>query len=450
MTIKLVNPPLFSTKGDLNVGQALTSVCADAFYRYYLLKGKEVHFASRAYNTQGKPLDAQMKYNGDLKNYQEKCKEKSQRQIQTIESSKSRINILSSFNEYLDFSEESRATSQSKFLELYNQGFLIRNQRKFYLNVKKVIESRNISKLLEEIRIKPETFRKTLEQLLHDAINPLPITKPRLFATPIPIYFCSNCPELYLTSNDKIPSDPRTVITECPNCGKQNKNEITDTLDPLFDLSVQGYSLDPINSPADIQICGRNIATRYIYYSLLTHAAIDNLPAFRSLFVHNILNDDSGRRLSNRNSNLTNITEINPKLHGDAIRYALFKAITFRDETSNLSQTFFDEGQKAVYRIGNLRKFFRTHDVPFSEIQIDEPAIQSFSELMENLELRKGFDMGQEYLVNLSKNIKEEHDSRTLGNFIEKARIYKSALFMIEPFMPEITQISKKELKIIY
>ena len=69
---------------------------------------------------------------------------------------------------------------------------------------------------------------------------------------------------------------------------------------------------------------------------------------------------------------------------------------------------------------------------------------------MENMSLRRGFDIGQEYLSSLSRDIKEEHDSRRLSNFSEKARRYKSALFMIEPFMPEITQKSKLELGIIY
>jgi valyl-tRNA synthetase len=450
MGIKLVSPPLSSSRGIFNIGQALTSVCADAFYRYYLIKSKKINFASRAYNAQGRPLDAQVDFNGDLKDYQERCKELAYKQIKIMETSKARINLLPSLNEYLDFSEESRTTSQLKFLELFTKGFLIRNQRKFYLDVQKVVESRDINKILEQIRIKPESFRKTLEQLLRDARNPLSITKSRLFATPIPIYFCSNCPELYSPQDNTIPFDPRTTLAECPKCSKQNKNEMTDTLDPLFDLSVQGYSLHPVDSPADIQICGRNMATRYIYYSFLTHAAMDNLPAFKNLFIHNILNDNTGIRLSNKNGNLTEIKNIASELHGDTIRYALFKAVTLRDETANLSQTFFEEGQKAVYRIGNLRKFFKTHKVSFAETQLDENNTQRFSELMENLELGRGFDIGQEYITNLSRSIKEEHDSRRLGNFSEKAIKYKSSLFMIEPFMPEITKKSKQELGITY
>ncbi len=445
MVIKLVSPPLFSARGNFNIGQALTSVCADAFYRHHIIKGEEVSFASKAYNSQGKPLDIQIEPNKSLEDHQEKCNEVSHSQIQRIEEAKLRINILDSSQEYLDFSEESRKTSKAKFLELFSQGFLIKNQRRFYLNVPKIIESRDIKGIVRQIKIKPESFRKTLEQLLHDAKDPLLITKPRLFATPIPFYFCSSCSEVYPSS-----SDPRTILAKCPKCGMKNKNEMTDTLDPLFDLSVQGYSLHPFNAPADIQICGRNMATRYIYYSLLTHAAIDNLPAFRNLFVHNILNDNSGRRLSNKNGNLTDIMDIPSELHGDAIRYALFKAITLNEGTANLSQTFFEEGQKAVYRVGNLRKFFKTHGVSFEGIHLDEDIVQHFLELMENMSLRRGFDIGQEYLSSLSRDIKEEHDSRRLSNFSEKARRYKSALFMIEPFMPEITQKSKLELGIVY
>jgi len=448
--MKIVSPPLFSTKGNLNIGQAMTSVCADAFYRYYLLQKKEVSYSSIAYNAQGKPMDMQVNFNGNLNHYQKKCIRLAQKSIQEMEEEKLRINILPSLEKYLDFSKVARETSQRKFLELLNQGFLIRDQRKFYLNTKKIIESRDIKRLLEEIKIKPRSFIKTLEQLLHDAINPLQITKSRLFATPIPIYFCSNCPETYLPKKEEVFYDPRITIAKCPSCNKENKNNVEDTLDPLFDLSVQGYSLSPYNSPTDIQICGRNMATRYIYYSFLTHAAIDNLPAFKNLVIHNILNDDSGKRLSNKNRNLININKINSNLHGDAIRYALFKSISFKDETVNLSQNFFREGQKAVYRIGNLRKFFKSHNISFTGVPFNDPPIKIFSKLMEDLELRKGFDFGQEYLSRLSKDIKMEHDSNNLGNFPEKAKKYKSAVFMIEPFMPEIIEKSKRKLNIKY
>lgn len=446
--VKIVSPPLFSTKGRLNIGQAMTSVCADAFYRFHLLKGEQVHYSSISYNAQGKPMDMQVSFDGNLGNYQEKCVEISNKLIQNMEEAKSRINILPSLERYLDFSEESRKISQDKFLNLFNKEFLIRDKRDFYLDVGKIIQTRDIERILNQIKIQPENFRKTLEQLLHDAITPLLITKHRLFATPIPLYFCPKCSETYPPR--EIPSDPRLASGTCPNCNEKNNNNVNDTLDPLFDLSVQSYSLNPNDSPADIQICGRNMATRYIYYSLLTHAAIDNLPAFKNLMIHNILNDDSGKRFSNQNKNLININEINPDIYSDAIRYALFKAISFKSEASNLSQNFFEDGQKAVYRIGNLRKFFKTHNVDFSEIPFNEQIIKTYFGLMEDLDLRRSFDFGQEYLSELSKDIKLEHDSKNLGNFPQKAIRYKTAILMAEPFMPEITKKSKEELNINY
>ena len=446
--IKIISPPLFLIKGELNIGQAMTCVYSDTLYRYYLLKNEEVHYSSMSYNTQGKPMEDLVSFNGNLSSYKEKCSETANILAQNMEETKLRINILPSPEKYLDFSEESKEVSQSKFLDLFNKGFLIRDKRDFYLDVEKIIKTRDVFGILSKIKIQPENFRKTLEQLLHDLRNPLLLTKPRLFSTPVPFYSCSNCSEIYLPR--EIPSDPRVVSEKCPKCDKENKNDVNYTLDPLFDLSVQSYSLRPYDFPADIQICGRNMATRYIYYSLLTHAAIDNVPPFKKLVIHNILNDDSGKRMSNKNKNLININEIDKDIHGDAIRYALFKAVSFKDETSNLSKIFFEEGQKAVYKVGNLKRFFKMHNVDFSEIPLNEQVIKKYFELMEGLELRKSFDFGQGYISELSKDIKFEHDSRDLGNFLQKAIRYKTAIFMIEPFMPEITKKSKEELNIKY
>ncbi len=51
--IKIINPPLFSAKGELNIGQAITSVCADAVYRYSVLTGEETDYI-RYFNTTNK------------------------------------------------------------------------------------------------------------------------------------------------------------------------------------------------------------------------------------------------------------------------------------------------------------------------------------------------------------------------------------------------------------
>lgn len=445
--MKIVNPPLFVAKRTLNIGQAMSSVCADAIYRYTLMTGKEADYSSMAYNAQGKPLDQRVDFKEDLDNYQKECILLANESIQNIEKYKSRINILQSPKTYLDFSESSHQVTQEKFLELLNNGFLIRDKKNFYLNVKKIKSLRDIQGILDEIKFKPENFRKTLEQLLHDITSPLQITKPRLFATSIPVYFCSNCSQIYPTKGFM---DTRKNALECPSCNKQNRNELTDTLDPLFNLSVQGYSLSPKESPADVQICGRNMATRYLYYSFLTHAAIDNRPAFKNLIVHNILNDDSGKRLSNQNQNMINIEDISKEFHGDAIRYALFKSLSFKDETVNLSNNLFKDGQKAVYKIGNLRKFFKSHNIDFKDISFNQNLFEHFSELMGNMELRKAFDLGQTYLNQLSLDIKKEHDSHSLNNFLEKAERYKTIIYMTESFMPEIAEKSKKELDIAY
>lgn len=446
--MKVINPPIFAAKDSLNLGQALTSLCTDALCRYYILRNKRVHYSSVSYNAQGKPLDDQVSFEGNLRQYQEKCETISRKHIHNIEKTKSRINILYSQEKYLDFSKESRKISQEKFLEIFNKGFLIKKGRDFYLDVDRVIKKRNIENYLKQIETQPKNFDKTLKQLLRDVRTPLQITKPRLFATPLPIYLCQNCSEVFIPK--KRVSDPRMRYSKCPKCNKKTKNDIKDTIDPLFDLSVQSYSLNPHNHIPDIQICGRNMATRYIYYTLLTHAAIDNSIAFKNLIIHNILRDDFGKRLSNKNKNLIDISEIDYNLQNDAIRYALFKSLSFKSQTVNLSKNFFEEGQKTVYRISNLKKFFKIHNITFSEINLDKQTIRNFYRLMENLELRGGFDFGQKYLSQLSRDIKEEHDSRKLGKFLEKAIRYKTAIFMIEPFMPEITGKSRKELSIRY
>lgn len=406
---KVIIPPLFSIYGKLNIGQSMTLVLADAIIRYLQQKGEEVLFHSKSYNSQGIPIEKAINKE-DLSQIDEsRFVSKTNDLISRMEKDKKRLNLSDGDYAYFDHSQEMRKLSQKMFIELYSKGYVFSDKKEWYLDSPKILRDELFRTSLNNLKFQPNSFFNRLEQMINDISIPLKISKSRKFATPIPC-------------DSKL------------------------SLDPLWDLTTQHFSLP--NSPPTIQICGRNMANRYVFYSLLTSFAMNRFIPFEHIIIHNILNDQTGKRMSSDNKNLLNLENVPKRYHNDAIRYSLFRATTFEKETANFSFDFLDEGQYAVYRIGNLRKFFVKHKISFENLPMNNYILENYFNKMEQFNLKGGFDIGKSNLQILSKKIKQEHDTHSLSNFKEKAIQYKTGIFMMYPFMPEICSKSINVLRL--
>lgn len=406
---------------------------------------QHVDYASCSYNAQGKPIEQKVPFSGDITSFLAECSSKAAELTNLIEEDKSRLSILKTNAKYLDYSPNAQAITQRKFIELIGKGYVIRKSKDFFLDVNKIIKNVNVYDLLNQINFKPKGAKQTLEQLINDAIKPVQLTKHRIFATPIPYYFCNNCDDIFLPSSN-FPIESRIVSSKCPKCNKESINEPTDTLAPLFDLTLQGYCLEPEKPTVDIQICGKNVTTKYAFFTFLVHAALDNCPPSKNLIIHNILNDECGRRMSRRNKNVGYTSDFYKVFHEDAIRYLLIKSLSLDKDVTNINKGFLEGGQKFVYKIGNLRKFFKQRDFHLTEYALKKDVTDGYCSLMDDFDLNNAFFYSEAYLTGLSIKIKKEHDSRSLRDIESKATEYKTALFMLEPFLPKIVEKSKEEL----
>jgi valyl-tRNA synthetase len=67
------------------------------------------------------------------------------------------------------------------------------------------------------------------------------ISRQRLFATPIPVWYCNSCGELILAEPDWVPIDPKLEaprIEKCPKCGGTQFTGETDVFDTWMDSSI--------------------------------------------------------------------------------------------------------------------------------------------------------------------------------------------------------------------
>src|SRR4030066_129759 len=103
------------------------------------------------------------------------------------------------------------------------------------------------------------------------------ISRQRVFATPIPIWYCEKCNELVLVKEDWVPIDPkleRPKIEKCPRCGGKEFKPEKDVLDTWFDSSITCgvHAGWPDKKdwkrlfPADIHPSGGDIIRTWAYY----------------------------------------------------------------------------------------------------------------------------------------------------------------------------------------
>lgn len=443
--IIIINPPLYSHNSRLSLGQLVSVTLVDVAYRFLRNISLEIKYASIAYNSQGKPIEAEQDVNIGLINFIENALAITNLSARQIETEKEKLGILGTGIEFIDTRDTTHAIVQKRFLDLHRSGFILRDGHNFFLDTSAVIKSHNIGQMLEDVDFHPPNLVKTITQLLSDATSQVALTKGRLFATPLPIYICKGCDLDFVPKELALPIDPRLVSHACPNCHITTVNDPRDTIAPLFDLTQQRAFLSEDLDARVIQVCGRNVLTNYIFFSLLVNVAIDDKVPFDTLITHGYLNDSTGKRMSRRNNNMVYVDELIPQYHPDAIRYAILKTITQNDTSGNFDMSQLKTGQKFIYKIGNLRKFFTSSKLNLRNYQCDLTLMSKYQTLMDKFEYKHAFSIAEEFLNQTSSDIANERNGSGVG-LDDKAVRYKTAVKMLEPFLPTIVNQTVTEL----
>lgn len=378
----------------------------DALVRYSKQRGEEVFFHSMSYNSQGTPIERELKKEKRDDFNEEAYSEKANCLIKKIEEEKKVLNLINNEESYIDHFPLMRKLSADMFNILYSKGYVFKDGADWYFDSQRVLKDPKFRESFRNLNFQPKKFLGNLEQMVVDISGNLRISRKREFAT-------------------KIPGDSSL------------------SLDPLWDLTSQQFSLK--ESPPTILICGRNMVTRYVLYSFLTNFAREGKIPFDKILIHNILNDSEGKRMSYSNKNIIYLEDISKNYNGDVIRYSLFRSSTFEKETANFSNYFLKEGTSIVHRIGNLGKFFEKRGIILDEYSIDNNTLNLYYDKMDSMHLKGALMFSQKYLRDLSRQIKREHDQNSYSDIEDKVIRYKTGLIMSYPFMPEICCKSMKE-----
>ena len=135
------------------------------------------------------------------------------------------------------------------------------------------------------------------------------ISRQRLFATPIPVWYCKNCNELILAQENWVPIDPKLEgprIEKCPKCGGKEftcENDVFDTwMDSSITCAVHAGWPDRADwhklFPASVHPSGTDIIRTWAYYLMVRHLALFNETAYHSVLINGMVLGQDGRKMS--------------------------------------------------------------------------------------------------------------------------------------------------------
>jgi len=155
------------------------------------------------------------------------------------------------------------------------------------------------------------------------------LSRQRVFATPVPAWYCKSCGKIRLAKPEELPVDPKvTSIDDVCECGGTEFVPDTDVMDTWFDSSLTcaihaGWPDRPNwrrQFPASVHPSGQDIIRTWAYYLMVRHLALFEETAYESALINGMVFGSDGRMMSKSLGNYVATPEVFSKYGADAPR----------------------------------------------------------------------------------------------------------------------------------
>jgi len=198
------------------------------------------------------------------------------------------------------------------------------------------------------------------------------ISRQRIFATPIPVWYCTKCESTIIPDEKSLPVDPRKdkpPEEKCPKCGNRELRGETDVLDTWMDSSISAAvhagwpnKSDLFNRlfPADLQPNGMDIVRTWDYYLLARSLALFGTAPYKTLLINGMVKGTDGRMMHKSYGNYVIADEAIQKVGADALRqWAAAGGSTGYDIPFRWNEL--EHGKKFLTKLWNVARFVLTN-----------------------------------------------------------------------------------------
>lgn len=343
----------------------------------------------------------------------------------------------------------------------------ILSERQWFVKVK----ADEIIKAAREIKWYPEHMLQRLENWAGQMEWDWCISRQRIFATPIPVWFCDKCGEMILPDEEDLPIDPTVDKPKhpCPKCGSTSFTGEKDVLDTwmdssITDLHVTGWTGDgmPKYFPAQIRPQGHDIIRTWAFYTILRSVALLGEKPWDGILINGMVLGEDGFKMSKSRDNVIGPEDVMGPYGVDALRqWAASGSSTGQDILFNwndvIAASRFQTKMWNIVRF-SLMQIQKESDVP----QTDEPSalidrwmlanlsktVESVTEAMELYLFDKGLKlirdfawnvMADEYLEFVKGRLYSDDPSRAGAVYTLKTTL-DALCTMLSPYIPFFAQ----------
>src|SRR3989344_3856325 len=308
----------------------------------------------------------------------------------------------------------------------------------------------------KEIAYIPEHYEKITLHWLNNIID-WNISRQIVWGIPIPAKICDKCEIGF--------PDLENKITRCPKCGKEVRKD-TDTFDTWFSsgqwpFAALGY---PDNQdfkkfyPTQVMETAGEIIFFWVSRMLMLGKYITGKLPFNTIYLHGLVLDAKGKKMSKSKGNVINPLELTAKYGTDAFRMALVVGNTPGTSLA-LSEDKIKAYKHFANKIWNASRFVldNTKDFNGQKPALDEYSknilvkfekqIKDITEDMENFRFYLAAEKVYHYfwhefadvIIEESKNRFKDDTQKPITAYLLHT-ILQNLLKLLHPFMPFITE----------
>jgi len=257
----------------------------------------------------------------------------------------------------------------------------------------------------------------------------------------IPIWYCENkeCSIVVSYTNPE----------KCPQCGSKNLTQDNDVLDTWFSsalwpFSVFGWGVDENNTelkyfyPTQILVTGYEILYLWVARMIMMGLHFLNEVPFKEVYVHGIVRDIHGKKMSKSLGNVIDPLEIVEKYGTDALRFSLVSSTTAGRDI-HLAEESFVSSRNFMNKIYNMTRFIM--------LNIQDENVEEIKSWIKNFSTNfneANFGIAEHWILyelkNLVSNINELYKKYMLGNIANE--LYEFIWFKFCDWYLEVAKIN--------
>jgi len=191
------------------------------------------------------------------------------------------------------------------------------------------------------VRINPEEIKKTAEEIewipphmqirLKNWADSVEwdwcISRQRIFATPIPVWYCRGCGAVLVAREEWLPLDPNQTKppVKC-QCGSDDFIPEQDVLDTWMDSSISALAVagwpekDSERMPTQLRSQGHDIIRTWAFYTILRTKALQGIKPWESILINGMALGEDGHKMSKSLNNFIRPEEVYETNGADALR----------------------------------------------------------------------------------------------------------------------------------